>query len=406
MKINFYKALRAIGQATDLISPALTSHHERTAFITHMISKTACLPREVCRRAYIAALVHDIGGVSLQQRLTPLEYDSNIGDDDIEFISHITNGANFLKEIPILSDISDIVLHHHHEWNYGLDNNIGEKEVPLESHILFLADRIDTLVACSNSLDLLKKSQKLREIIARDSDKRFNPRLVDAFMEVSSHEYFWLVLEAALKGQTPDYESEISYELITLTDFSHISKLIAVVVDSHSSFTAEHSRRVAVLSKQIAHKVGLDEETCQMLEVAGYLHDIGKLAVPTTILDKPGILTSDEMNHIRRHSYMTREILKNIDGLGSIVDWAANHHERADGRGYPYGYEKKDLSPKGKIIALADVYVALTEDRPYRSGMLSSDAIKIIKSDFQDSNDVFSRALEDIAFNKKVYTIL
>lgn len=400
MKISLYKALRAIGQATDLISPALMSHHERTAFITHMIAKSANLPRAVRRRAYIAALVHDIGGLSLQQRLIPLDYDSNIGDNDIEFSSHVTNGAKFLSDIPILSEISDIVLHHHHEWNHGLDNYIDGVEIPVESHIVFLADRIDTLVASANSVDLLKKSQEIRETIARDSGKRFDPRLVDVFMEISGHEYFWLGQEAALRGQVLDYESEISQEMITLADFAQISKLIAIVVDAHSSFTVEHSRRVATVSKRIAHKAGLDEKTCLMVETAGYLHDIGKLAVPTTILDKPGKLTADEMNHIRRHSYMTRQILKDIDGLGNIVDWAANHHERADGRGYPYGYGEKDLSPEGKIIALADVYVALTENRPYRSGMDSTDAIKIIRSDFQNKEDIFSKALESIVFSE------
>lgn len=249
-------------------------------------------------------------------------------------------------------------------------------------------------------MDFLKNSQATRDVIARDSDKRFDPSLVEAFMEISSHEYFWLSLEEAFKGKTMDYESEISDELITLTDFVHLSRLIAMVVDSHSTFTVEHSRRVATVSKQIALEVGLNDKTCLMLETAGYLHDIGKLAVPTEILDKPGRLTEDEMSHIRRHSYMTRQILKDIDGLGNIVDWAANHHERANGSGYPCGYDAKNLNSEGQIIALADVYVALTEDRPYRSGMTAKDALKIVTSDFNDKKTVYQHALENLVINK------
>lgn len=397
MKINFYKALRAIGQATDLISPALTSHHERTAFITHMISKSAGLPRSVCRRAFIAAMVHDIGGLNLQQRLLPLDY-----ANDTEFSSHVINGAELLKEIPYLNDISDIVLHHHHEWNYGLSNYYNGKKIPVESSVVFLADRIDTLLAGVVSVDLLKASREIREVIAHDSDRRFEPSLVEAFLEVSSHEYFWLCLEAALKGKVMDYESEISEELMTLTDFVYLSRLMAVVVDSHSSFTVEHSRRVAAVSKRIAHEAGLDDETCLMVETAGYLHDIGKLAVPTKILDKPGRLTTEEMLHIRRHSYMTRQILKDIDGLGDIVDWAADHHERANGSGYPYGYGIEYLTSEGKIIALADVFVALTEDRPYRTGMDAFEALKIVNSDFHARDNIYASALEKLVINKEI----
>ena len=116
------------------------------------------------------------------------------------------------------------------------------------------------------------------------------------------------------------------------------------------------------------------------MRIAADLHDLGKLAIPNSILDKPSGLTRKEFQIIQAHPFYTRRILEKIDGFDDITDWAANHHEKLDGSGYPYGLDKNDLDFNSRILACVDIYQALTEDRPYRKGMSHKDAIKIMNN--------------------------
>lgn len=114
------------------------------------------------------------------------------------------------------------------------------------------------------------------------------------------------------------------------------------------------------------------------IKIAGLLHDLGKLSIPNDILDKPGKLNEEEYMKMRSHTYYTKKILREIGGIDDIAEWAANHHEKLDGSGYPEGLKDKDLDSVSKLMAVCDMYQALTEDRPYRRGMSSKDAIDII----------------------------
>ncbi|WDC84685.1 HD domain-containing protein [Caloramator sp. mosi_1] len=116
------------------------------------------------------------------------------------------------------------------------------------------------------------------------------------------------------------------------------------------------------------------------MEIAALLHDIGKLSIPNSILDKNGKLTPDEMQIMRSHTYYTRFILSKIEGFEEITEWASNHHEKLNGRGYPLGLVADELSLESRIMAICDIYEALTADRPYRAGMRPEDAFKIIET--------------------------
>lgn len=120
-----------------------------------------------------------------------------------------------------------------------------------------------------------------------------------------------------------------------------------------------------------------------MLELAGLLHDIGKLRQPDMLLDKPGRLTEEEYAHIQRHSFDTYSILRNIKGLEKITQWAALHHERVDGSGYPYHLHDIGLALEARIVAVADVFQALAQNRPYRDS-LQPDAIMAILDEMVD----------------------
>jgi putative nucleotidyltransferase with HDIG domain len=153
---------------------------------------------------------------------------------------------------------------------------------------------------------------------------------------------------------------------------------LAQVVDAKSPWTAGHSERVANLAVRIGKEAGLPEKELVILNKAGLLHDIGKIRTPRMILDKPGKLTEEEFDIIRRHPEHSARILEPITPYRDIIPAVIQHHERFDGRGYPLGISGESISLLGRILALADSYDAMVSDRPYRKGKNADDAIKEI----------------------------
>jgi len=115
-----------------------------------------------------------------------------------------------------------------------------------------------------------------------------------------------------------------------------------------------------------------------MMKIAGNLHDLGKLAVPVEILEKPGALTAAEFNIVKAHTYYTYKVLRNFRDMENIREWAAYHHERLDGNGYPFHLQAAELSLGARVMAVADVFTAITEDRPYRAGMAPDRASQVL----------------------------
>ncbi len=135
---------------------------------------------------------------------------------------------------------------------------------------------------------------------------------------------------------------------------------------------------VGLIAKELAVLSNLDEIVCHKLEIAGYLHDIGKLMTPDNILQKPGPLNELERSIMNQHSYETYEILRHIKGLEDIAIWASYHHEGLNGTGYPFHPHQQKLSIECRIISVADIFQALVQDRPYREGCTLEKTIEIL----------------------------
>ncbi len=160
-----------------------------------------------------------------------------------------------------------------------------------------------------------------------------------------------------------------------------LCQAFAGVVDAKSPFTFCHSVGVSQVAIDIATGMGLDAEMITMIRRASLLHDIGKLGVSNAILDKPGKLTPEEWEAMKMHPVYTQKILELITGFEELAVVAAAHHERLDGTGYPRNMSGKDLTLPARIIAVADVYQALSEKRSYREGLPSEVVLKMIKED-------------------------
>jgi response regulator RpfG family c-di-GMP phosphodiesterase len=158
-------------------------------------------------------------------------------------------------------------------------------------------------------------------------------------------------------------------------------RALARAVDAKSPWTAGHSERVTEKALQIGRAMGLTPEALDDLHRGGLLHDIGKIGIPVSILDKPGKLNDEEFQLIRSHSGMGARILEPIAAYAKAIPTVLQHHEHFNGRGYPDGLAGEEISLGARILAVADVYDALVSDRPYRAGMDQGRVIGIIKEE-------------------------
>jgi putative nucleotidyltransferase with HDIG domain len=153
-------------------------------------------------------------------------------------------------------------------------------------------------------------------------------------------------------------------------NLSFANGLIATL-DARDTYTAGHSAAVAVYARDIAERMGLDEEQSQLAHLCGLVHDIGKIGLPAGLLEKDGALTLGERREMQRHSDIGERILANVDTYAEIASIVRHHHERVDGQGYPDGLPETEIPLLSRIIAVADAYNAMTSKRPYRDAMPS-----------------------------------
>jgi putative nucleotidyltransferase with HDIG domain len=159
-------------------------------------------------------------------------------------------------------------------------------------------------------------------------------------------------------------------ERLRRASLSFATALVATL-DARDQYTAGHSAAVAIYAKDIAKRMGLTEETQELVHLCGLVHDIGKIGLPAGLLEKPGPLTLEERRQMEQHSEIGEKILRNVDDYSEIADIVRSHHERIDGMGYPDGLPGDDIPLLARIIGVADAYDAMTSDRPYRDALPS-----------------------------------
>jgi HD-GYP domain-containing protein (c-di-GMP phosphodiesterase class II) len=154
---------------------------------------------------------------------------------------------------------------------------------------------------------------------------------------------------------------------------------MAVAVDAKSRWTAGHSIRVTRYAVELAQAIKLPESEIEKVNLSGLLHDLGKIGIPDAILNKPDKLTDEEWKVMKQHPIIGYEMLKDIwQFRGSILDGVLYHHERVDGKGYPFGLRGEDIPFMGRLLAIADGFDAMTSDRPYRAGMSKEEALEVL----------------------------
>lgn len=176
-------------------------------------------------------------------------------------------------------------------------------------------------------------------------------------------------------------------------------KVLALALDARDHYTHGHSQQVTEYSIAIAREMGLTRVEVEIIHDAGILHDIGKIGIPDAILLKPGRLTENEYNQIKKHPEIGRNILQPVDCLSDKIPLIYHHHERFDGRGYPEGLQGEEIPLGARILSVADAYQAMTSDRPYRNALTVETAVEeleVNKGKQFDPNvvDIFLRILK------------
>jgi putative nucleotidyltransferase with HDIG domain len=213
---------------------------------------------------------------------------------------------------------------------------------------------------------------------ARRSGEWFDPEVVAALRACRDDSRFWWSLTRA------DVSAWEPGERMLTADDVHLDRIataFAGVIDVKSPWTYRHSDLVAMLAVRVAAALGADEAELTDLRRAAMLHDIGKLAVSNRILDKAGRLTEEEFAQVREHPLVTAQIMERIPGFAHLAPLAAAHHERLDGSGYPYGLRAEKLTTPMRVLAVADVFEAITSARPYRPARDVETALGILRAD-------------------------
>ena len=416
--LNLAELLGALSYALDMTEGQPEGHCIRCCWIGTRLAETLGVPVETLRDVYFTILLKDLGCSSNAARICDLYL-----ADDISFkhdfktingslssalrfvfaktgleaglaerVRAIVNilqnggeisrqlietrchrGADIAARMRFPKAVQDGIRALDEHWDgSGKPDGLAGDAISLPARIALLAQVIDVFHAGQGP------EAALAEVRAR-AGGWFDPRLVEAFESLQQEPGFWEMLSRDDLGAT--VFSMLPARLASPVDEDYlddIAQAFSDVVDAKSPYTADHSNRVTLYTDMIAEEMGLDEAHRRWLRRAALLHDLGKLAVSNQILDKPGKLEEAEWQAIRAHPGRSERILERVSAFRDIAPVAGAHHEKLDGTGYPNGLAGDAICIEVRILTVADVFDALTAERPYRAAMPIAKALAIL----------------------------
>lgn len=374
IRVPLNELLLSLSTALDYVEKELlgitTNHGKRAAYVSSRICRTMGLSDVEVFDMAGCAILHD--NALTQYLLTAYPSDLRVLE---RFESHCVMGERNVRAFPFAGNIDGVILEHHENWDGSGFHGLRGEDIPLRSAALRLADNMDLGLAMGDGRASLE--DEIRVHVMEHFGTLYSPRVAEALLESMDAEFLEGLrnenIDQALREEMPALKVELSAgQLVDLCE------LFALIIDAKSPFTRNHSTGVADLARRLSPHFGITGDHKHELMIAGYLHDLGKLSVPLSLLEKPGPLTEDEYYQMQKHTEVTAELLGKVSGLDEIARWCEAHHEKLNGSGYPHGTCAPDLAFESQVIAVCDIYQALTEDRPYRSSMPKAEAFGIM----------------------------
>ncbi len=285
-----------------------------------------------------------------------------------------TRGADIARQLRFPPAVADGIHSLDEHWNgEGRPAGLTGSTIPIQARIALLSQVVDIHNAAGD------QATAIAEIRAR-SGSWFDPVLVQAFLAVAADATFWQVLNSAQVEQAVYAMEPGGHEVGVDEDYlDDIAEAFGQVVDAKSPYTAGHSARVGLYTALLGESINVPDARRRWLKRGALLHDVGKLGVSNTILDKPGKLDDAEWEAVRRHASYTEAILGRVRIFDELARVSAAHHERLDGKGYPRGLLAKDIALETRIITTADIFDAITAERPYRGAVPVEKTLVIMK---------------------------
>lgn len=352
------KVLRLIDTTIEALETRLSGHSEQVAYITYKIAQELGITditelKILCKTAFL----HDIGGYKTEDQ-------SKLVDSETSYPHiHAAYGYAFLKLFHNEEVIPELVKWHHADWEVVQQH---PNTIPPLACLIHLADKIA----------IHASKEEILESITNASGTSFCPSHVDAFLR--ANEKTPILQRIKMGIHKIEIRAFFSQFILTDEQIASFSKTISYALDFHSNTTVLHSLLVTGIAEKLSELFSMTEYEKKEISIAASLHDVGKLIIPISILDKPGQLTADEYQIMQYHAIAGYEILTAL-GLNNIRDIASLHHETLDGTGYPFKLQAKDLSFSCRLIAVSDIGSALLAKRSYKEPFSKQKIVDILQ---------------------------
>jgi len=373
MKIPMDKLSCVFSRALDIIEEeqigATQRHGMRAAALCAVMGKHLGYDDDARAAVAMCALFHD-------NALTEYQLSKNeLASNGPNMRLHCERGQSNVSWLPFKADIDGFILYHHENENGG--GPVGKKagEFPFEAALIAAADAVDVM----HRLQLVQAEElpALRDKIAARADRYSTRAAIDILLEILDEDMLISLrddnIDQTLCDVIPSWEVDSSEpSIIGIADF------IARVIDYKSHFTRKHTSQIANRTWLMVNHYGYSREERGALYLAAALHDIGKIGIPTDVLEKPDRLNDEEFMIIKKHIQYTYDWLCDIEDFELIVGWASTHHEKLDGTGYPFGKKGDELDFNARLMACLDIYQAVSELRPYHGARSHEDTMQIM----------------------------
>lgn len=400
----FEDIVKALSLTMDLVEQATHQHAQRVAGIAINLGRKVKLSDSYLRDVYYAGLLHDIGQIGTPDNILRKKGSLTLREKAAIY-GHPRVGFEIVHEIPTLDSSAHLIRWHHERWDgTGYPDGLRWEGIPVGAQVLTASDTLDALLSQRPWRPALPPDEAISEL-RKFSGIQFHPDHVEVLVNLIDErgvDKIGDIDDRARNILKVETEHHPQFKRLTGGRILGIFDLFSRIIDARHKYTRGHSRRVANLAREIGKELGFESEQLFKLEISGLLHEAGKVAVSSAIVDKAGKLTDDEREIMMEYPLASEKIMSSIRSLEELGRVVRHQHERFDGSGYPDRLEGEKIPIFSRIIAVADTYDAMASHRSYRKALPLERILREMQNDFGSGRlDPGLAGVEKIIFRDK-----